>query len=515
MANFADYPWRHGVATPEQVAFRCGESLWTYGQLQDAMARFAGAVRAQGVRPGDRVLLVGPTVPEFAVAFYALQAAGVAVVAMNPMATASELDYVLGDAECSLAVVWEESLGPTAEAASRRRVELWSLAHGVTGLPIAPHLTEPQDCRDDDTAVIVYTSGTTGRPKGAELTHANLITCAQTFTDVLEVSSEDAFGTALPLSHVFGSMAMMGTAMMNGASMVLLPRFKPVEALGMISTGGVTIFSGVPTMYNALLQHATEWSDFSSLRFCCSGGASLPTKVLRAFKERFGVVILEGYALTETTAAATFNGLHRQRKPGFVGVPLPGMQVRVVDLAGSELGPDVVGEVIIRGPQVMKGYYGRPEATAETIRDGWLYTGDLGLKDNDGDLRIVDRKKDLIIRGGYNVYPQEVEQVLYKHPDVVEVAVVGVKDSHLGEEVAAVVVLRSGAQTDPHALNAWARTRLSGYKVPRLFRFSSSLPQGSTGKILKRGMDEGEFVDVRTERSHGNGAQGTPAVEEA
>jgi long-chain acyl-CoA synthetase len=498
MTNFAGYPWRHGDATPEQVAFRCGESIWTYGQLQEAMARLAGAVRARGVGPGDRVLLVGPTVPEFAVAFYALQAAGVAVVAMNPMATASELDYILGDADCSLAVVWEECLGPAAEAAAARSVELWPLTAGVQGLPIAPPLTAPHDCHDDDTAVILYTSGTTGRPKGAELTHANLISCAQTFTDVLEVSSEDTFGTALPLSHVFGSMSMMGTAMMNGASMFLLPRFRPVEALEMISGGRVSIFAGVPTMYNALLQHATEWSDFSRLRFCCSGGASLPTDVLRAFKERFGVVILEGYALTETTAAATFNGLHRQRKPGFVGVPLPGMQVRVVDPAGAELGPDLVGEVIIRGPQVMKGYYGRPEATAETLRDGWLYTGDLGLKDVDGDLRIVDRKKDLIIRGGYNVYPQEVEQVLYEHPDVVEVAVVGVKDAHLGEEVAAVVVLKSGAQTDPHALNAWAKTRLSAYKVPRLFRFSPALPQGATGKILKRGMDEGSFLDVRT-----------------
>lgn len=505
MVNFANYPWQHGDVTPERVSFRGGGDVWTYGRLRDTVARLAGAVRASGVGPGERTLLVAPTVPEFAVAFYALQAAGVVVVAMNPMATARELDYVLGDAGCSLAVVWHESLDSAAEAASRRGVDLWPLVPGASQLPDSPPMVEPHNSHQDDTAVILYTSGTTGRPKGAGLTHGNLISCAEAFTDVLEVSSADVFGTALPLSHVFGSMSIMGTAMMNGAAMVLLPRFKPVEALEMISTGGVSIFAGVPTMYSALLQHATDWSDFSRLRFCCSGGASLPAEVLRAFKERFGIVVLEGYALTETTAAATFNGLHRKRKPGFVGLPLPGMEVKVVDSSGTELGPDEVGEVTIRGPQVMKGYYGQPGATAETIRDGWLYSGDLGFKDGDGDLRIVDRKKDLIIRGGYNVYPQEVEQVLYEHPDVVEVAVLGVSDPHLGEEVAAVVVLKSGAQADAHTLNAWAKARLSAYKVPRLFRFSQALPQGSTGKILKRGLEDGAFIDVRAAHSQARG----------
>ncbi len=501
MANFATYPWRHGDESPDRLAFRGGKDIWTYGRLRDRMTRFAGAVRARGVGPGERALLVAPTVPEFAVASYALQAAGVVVVAMNPMATARELEYVLGDAGCSLAVVWHESLDSATEAASRRGIELWPLLPGGGRSPDSPPLVEPHNCLPDDTAVILYTSGTTGRPKGAELTHGNLISCAETFTDALELGPDDVIGTALPLSHVYGSMSMMGTAMMNGAAMVLLPRFRPVEALEMISTGGVSIFAGVPTMYNALLQHATDWSDFSTLRFCCSGGASLPAEVLRAFKERFGVVVLEGYALTETTAAATFNGLHRQRKPGFVGLPLPGMQVRVVDSIGNELGPGEVGEVTIRGPQVMKGYYGQPDATAETIRDGWLYSGDLGLKDGDGDLRIVDRKKDLIIRGGYNVYPQEVEQVLYEHPDVFEVAVLGVNDADFGEEVAAVVVLRLGAQADPHALNAWAKGRLSAYKVPRLFRFSHALPQGSTGKILKRGLEDGPFIKVHAAHS--------------
>jgi len=501
MANFANFPWRHGTENPERVAFRGGGEVWTYGRLRDTVARLAGTVRASGFDPGDRALLVAPTVPEFAVASYALQAAGVVVVAMNPMSTARELDYVLGDAGCSLAMVWHESLEATTEVASRHGVELWSLSQGAYQLPKGTPLIQPYDSHQDETAVILYTSGTTGRPKGVELTHRNLISCAQTFTEVLEVSSDDVFGTALPLSHVFGGMSMMGTAMMNGAAMELLPHFRPVEALEMISNGGVSIFAGVPTMYNALFQHATEWSDFSRLRLCCSGGASLPAEVLRVFKERFDIMILEGYALTETTAAATFNGLHRERKPGFVGLSLPGMEVKVVDSRGNEVSSDEVGEVIIRGPQVMKGYYGQPEATAETIRDSWLFSGDLGIKDVDGDLCIVGRKKDLVVRGGYNVYPQEVEQVLYEHPDVVEVAVLGVNNPYLGEEVAAVVVLKSGAEADASVLNAWARERLSAYKVPRLFRFSDALPLGSTGKIIKRGLEHGSFIEVKSARS--------------
>ncbi|MBS1895059.1 MAG: AMP-binding protein [Actinobacteria bacterium] len=502
MPNFAEYPWRHGEATPERLAFRCGEDLWTYGRLRAGMAALAGDLRARGLGPGDRAVLIAPSVPEFAIACYGMQAAGVGVVAMNPLATAHEIGYVLEDAECSLAVVWAECLEAATEAAAARGIEVLLLVRGGVEDPLGPPLSAPHEAAADETALIVYTSGTTGRPKGAELTHGNLIASAEMHVEVLEATPEDVFATALPLVHVYGGVAIVATAMMVGAATVLFPRFRAKETLAAISAGRASVFAGVPTMYNAILHQATEErADLSRLRFCCSGGASLPEEVLRAFKERFGVVILEGYALTEVTSAATFNGLRRKRKVGFVGIPMPRTEVRVVDADDHEVDPGEVGEVVIRGPQVMKGYYGRPEVTAETIRDGWLHTGDLGSKDEEGDLRIVGRKKELIIRGGYNVYPSEVEQVLFDHPEVAEAAVVGVEDPHFGEEVAAAVVLESDAEVDAGALGEWAAERLMAYKVPRLFRFLDALPQGATGKIQKRGLEAGPFIDLRPARS--------------
>lgn len=494
MSNVAQQPWRHGEDSAERIALRGGGVDWTYGRLRERTAAFAGAIRARGVEPGDTVLLVAPSVPEFVPAYYGVLAAGATVVAMNPMATSSEIAYVLDDSGCRLAIAWQDCVAET-EAACGGEVEFWRLEPGAETPVESSPLTEPEPRDEQDTAVILYTSGTTGRPKGAELSHFNLRITTEIFIEMLELSAADAIGTPLPLFHVFGGSVVMGGAMRVGASLSLLPRFSPVDALGMIETDRLTVFAGVPTMYNALLNQAVgRAADISSLRLCLCGGASLPDELLKAFDERFGAVILEGYALTECTGAATFNGLHRPRKAGSVGLPVPGTEVRIVGSDGRELGPEEIGEVIIRGPTVMKGYRGRPEATAETIRDGWLYTGDLGAKDHDGDLRIVDRIKDLIIRGGYNVYPREVEEVLYEHPDVVEVAVVGVEDDHFGEEVAAVVALRPGVTGDSDVLRHWTRERLSPYKVPRLWQFVEALPKGSTGKILKRAIDRSRFA---------------------
>src|SRR6266508_2806271 len=448
MTNIADYPWLHGETASDRVAVTCGRERWTYRELRERVAAFGGAVRAGGVRPGDRVLLIAPSVPEFAAAYYGLHAAGAAVVALNPMATVSEIDYVLRDAGCVLAVAWHSSAAATEAAASALDIPFWSLQPQAPAADAVP-LARPHASADEDTAVILYTSGTTGRPKGAELTHSNLIACAETFTNVLRVTRDDRLGTALPLFHFFGG----------------------------------------PTMYNALLQEVDEPADLGSVRLCASGGASLPERVLREFSQRFGVSILEGYGLTETTGAATFNGLDRHRKTGAVGIPLPGIEVRIVDDQGEETPAGDVGEVILRGPTVMKGYHNRPEATADAIRDGWFHSGDLGTRDVDGDIRIVDRKKDLVIRGGYNVYPREVEEVLYQHRDVVEAAVVGIPDDHLGEEVAAAVALRPGVTLSPQELRTWAEERLSAYKVPRRWVLMDELPKGATGKILKRAID--------------------------
>jgi long-chain acyl-CoA synthetase len=301
-------------------------------------------------------------------------------------------------------------------------------------------------------------------------------------------------GTALPLFHVFGQAVVMGAALHAGASLSLLARFDPADLLALLRRDRLTMMSGVPTMWNALLHAAGDArpEDFASLRLAASGGAAMPAEVMRAFEDRFDCKILEGYGLSETTGAATFNGLHRERKPSCVGIALPRCAVEVRDASGAAVPTGEVGEIHIKGPVVMSGYWNRPEATAEVLSpDGWLKTGDLATADEDGDIRIVDRVKDLIIRGGYNVYPREVEEVLYEHPDVVEVAVVGVPDDHFGEEVAAVLALAPGATFDADAFRAWAKERLSAYKVPRLFQVVDTLPKGPTGKILKRAIDAG------------------------
>jgi long-chain acyl-CoA synthetase len=495
VTNAATVSWLHGEREPDRIALRGGGVDWTYGRFRARSAALAGALRADGIEPGERVLLVCPSVPEFAAAYFGVLAAGAVVVAMNPLATAPEISYVLEDSDCASALAWEDCAAQT-EIACAEEVPCRRLGPGLEGLPDAVPLVAPESRNADDAAVILYTSGTTGQPKGAELTQANLIAVATIFTESLfELTPEDAVGTALPLSHVFGGSAVMGSALRSGASLSLLAPFDPAAALRMVATDRLTVCAGVPTMLNAIFHEAEgEDVDISSLRLFASGGASLPEELLTAFEERFGTVVIEGYGLTETCGCATSNRMHRPRKVGTVGTPAPGVSVRVIDSVGEDLLVDEVGEVLIAGPNVMKGYRGLPDATAETIRDGWVHTGDLGSIDADGYLRMVDRIKDLIIRGGYNVYPREVEEVLYRHPDIVEVAVFGVDDERLGEEVAAVAALREGAPEDVAAIRAWAKERLSSYKVPRLWQFVDTLPKGNTGKILKRAIDRSRFV---------------------
>jgi len=493
MSNAAQAAWDHATADPDRVALRGAGEPWSYATLRERAAAVAGALRAAGIAPGDRVLLVAPSVPEFAGAYYGIHAAGAVAVTANTMSTRPELEYAGGDAGVELVLGWHAVTPAPQDAAAALGVPYWPLTEGLAELPDGAPLDAPHPTEDEDNAVILYTSGTTGRPKGAQLTHGNLIACASVFNEVLDFTPEDRFGTALPLFHVFGQAVVMGTTLHAGATLSLLERFDPVALLDLLRRDGLTVMAGVPTMWNALL-HAPvgedDASDFASLRLAASGGAAMPAEVMRAFEERFGCVILEGYGLSETTGAATFNGLGRERKPSCVGIALPGCAVEIRADDGTEVPTGEVGEVHIRGPVVMSGYWNRPEATAEVLSDdGWLKTGDLGTEDADGDIRIVDRKKDLIIRGGYNVYPSEVEEVLYEHPDIVEVAVIGVPDEHFGEEVAAVIALRAGAALDPEALRAWAKERLSAYKVPRLFQTMETLPKGPTGKILKRAID--------------------------
>ena len=489
MVNVAADVWANAEQDPARVAVRSPRGDLTYGQLREASSRVAGAVRAAGLSPGDRVVLLAPTVVEFPVVHLGLHAAGLAMITMNTMATAAEIGYVLDDSGAALVLAWHECADAARAASAERGLACWVVPAGADlgGEPVA----EAHDHAPSDTALILYTSGTTGRPKGVELTAANLVDTCASFVPVLGLTPEDRFGTALPLFHVYGQAVVMNTVLVSGASLSILSPFEPTAMLEMVRRDRLTALAGVPTMWNAMLHAAADLGprDFEHLRLATSGGASLPVEVMRAFSERFDCAILEGYGLTESTGAATFNDIHRPRKPGTVGPALPGTSVEVRDPDGAVLAPGAVGEVFLRGPTIMKCYRNRPEATAADLREGWLKTGDLGLLDEDGYLSIVDRTKDLIIRGGYNVYPREVEEVLYEHPDIVEVAVVGVPDDHLGEEVAAVVALRAGASTTGEEIRTWAKATLSAYKVPRLYRFVDTLPKGPTGKILKREID--------------------------
>ncbi|QKV96199.1 AMP-binding protein [Streptomyces sp. NA02950] len=495
MSSVFDPVRRHAAETPDHIALRGGADQWTYRQLRDASARYAGALAAEGLSPGDRVLLVAPSVPEFVVAYLGIQAAGCVAVPINTMSTRAEAEYVLGDAGCSLAIAWH-GLGPAvAEAAEALKVPSWTLTPGA---PVPDTAATPVVDRDrDETAAILYTSGTTGRPKGAQLTVGNLLSAGEIGAQCCRGSSADRTGTGLPLFHVFGQASVMMATLTAGGSLSLLARFDPASMLEMLRRDRLTIMAGVPTMWNAILNASgdADPADFAGLRVAVSGGASLPGEIARAFEARFGCVILEGYGLTETTALGTFNDIDRGGKTGYTGRAVPGLRVQVRDVDGNECAPGTVGEVHIKGPTVMRGYWNRPADTAAAISpDGWFRTGDLGETDTDGDLRIVDRIKDLIIRGGYNVYPGEVEEVLYDHPDIVEAAVIGVPDDHYGEEVAALIAARPGSELGADEVSNWTRERLSAYKVPRIIRFVDELPKGPSGKILKRSIDRTELA---------------------
>ena len=395
---------------------------------------------------------------------------------MNPLLKSREVDYYLSDSGAAAAFAWHDVAGEApgdAITVESRRVcgRSWGEHEPLAGVV---------DRDESDTAVILYTSGTTGTPKGAELTHRNLRCNVDVNVDMIGRDSFAVTLGALPLFHSFGQTCAMNAALSIGGTLTLLPRFDPAKALEIVQRDRATLFQGVPTMYSAML-HTDADADTSTLITCVSGGASMPVEVMRAFEERFGGVILEGYGLSETSPTASFNRSRTERKAGSIGTPIPGVEMKLADES------DGVGEIAIRGHNIMKGYWQRPDATAEAIdEDGWFHSGDLGTVDADGYYFIVDRKKDMIIRGGYNVYPREIEEVLYEHPAVREVAVVGVPDDHLGEEVGAAIALKPGAEVEPDELRDFVKERVAAYKYPRSVWLVDELPKGPTGKILKR-----------------------------
>jgi long-chain acyl-CoA synthetase len=473
-------------------ALRMDDAHLSYDEFRDAALRAAAGIRSRGVEPGDRVGMVLPNVLSFPIVFYGALMAGAIVVPMNPLLKAREVEYYLRDSGARLVVTGEQSAEPVTEAASTVGIDAVTVG---PALPDALLADEPLDAlvdrADDDTAVILYTSGTTGQPKGAELTHAGLNSNARTTQEtLLEGSPDDVIMGCLPLFHVFGLTCSLNAGVLAGSLLTLIPRFDGGKALSVVERDGVTVFEGVPTMFSAMLhQPDAADRDMSSLRLCVSGGSAMPVEVMRSFEETFGCIVLEGYGLSETSPVASFNHPHAERKPGSIGTPIRGVELRLVDDEGADVAAGEVGEIAIRGENVMKGYWNRPEDTATAIPDGWFRTGDLARQDDDGYFFIVDRKKEMIIRGGYNVYPREIEEALYEHPAVLEAACIGISHPDLGEEVVAAVALKPGASAEPAELQAFVKERVAAYKYPRHVWLVDALPKGPTGKILRRSVE--------------------------
>jgi long-chain acyl-CoA synthetase len=501
MSNLAQHLLDTAAKHGERPALRMDDASLTYAEFRDAAGRVAAGLRARGVEPGDRVGMVLPNVLSFPVVFYGALLAGAVVVPMNPLLKAREIEYYLTDSGARLVVAVEPSAQAAAEAAATVGIEAVTVGPALPEELMGPagDASAPVERDDEDTAVILYTSGTTGKPKGAELTHAGLTSNARTTEEtLLEGTANDVIMGCLPLFHVFGLTCSLNAGVMAGSCLTLIPRFDGSKALSVVQRDEVTVFEGVPTMFSAML-HAPDRGevDMSSLRLCVSGGSAMPVEVMRSFEEAFGCIVLEGYGLSETSPVSCFNHPHAERKPGSIGTPIRGVEQRLVDDDGKDVPSGEVGEIAIRGENVMKGYWQRPEDTAKAIPDSWFRTGDLARLDEDGYYFIVDRKKEMIIRGGYNVYPREIEEALYEHPAVAEVACVGIAHPDLGEEVGAAVALKPGATVEVDELRGFVKARVAAYKYPRHLWLVDALPKGPTGKILRRAVEVPEQLGHR------------------
>lgn len=509
--NLSSQLHRTAAKLGEKPAYFFMDKASTYAELDGAVTRFASGLEKLGVKKGDHIALLLGNSPHFVISLYGALRLGATVIPVNPIYTADEIGYILNNGDVKV-VVGLDLMLPLAEKMHQHlpkvehfiicessqsqatEAELASLTLGNKMKPFThlvasgdPDFTGPP-VNDDDVAIILYTSGTTGKPKGAMLTHKNLFSNAKDVSDYLKMSEDDRVITALPMFHVFCLTVALNAPLMNGGTLLIVPRFSPAEVFKIAKDHKATVFAGVPTMYNFLLQYPEgDPEDLKTLRLCISGGASLPVALLQNFEKKFNVMISEGYGLSEASPVTCFNPLDRPRKPGSIGPSIINVENKIVNELGEEVPPGQVGELIVRGPNVMAGYYKMPEETAATIRDGWLYTGDLARMDDEGYFYIVDRKKDMILVGGFNVYPREVEEVLYNHPEVLEVVVLGVPDPNLGEAVRCYVVSKSPELTEED-LYAYCREHLAKYKVPSSIEFLEELPKNTTGKILRRAL---------------------------
>lgn len=485
----------------------------TYEQLEKTVNQFARSLQELGVKKGDHVAIVLGNSPYFVIALYASLRAGAVVIPVNPIYTPNEIDYIVTNGDVKVIVTLdlliplfeklelpkvEYMIACSSQPSSKGEEERNSVKQTHIKLKAFTEMLKSTSTTlndplvvGEDTAVILYTSGTTGKPKGAMLSHNNLYSNATDTGTYLKMSNNDVMVTVLPMFHVFCLTVSLNAPLMKGSTLLIIPRFNPEAIVEQVGIYGATIFAGVPTMYNFLLQYKPATAEaFKTLRLCISGGASMPVALLKEFENRFKVIVSEGYGLSEASPVTCFNPLDRPRKPGSIGTNIINVENKIVNGLGQELPPNEVGELIVKGPNIMKGYYKMPEETEHTIRNGWLYTGDLARKDEEGYFYIVDRKKDLIIVGGYNVYPREVEEVLYSHKDVIEVAVLGVPDPEFGESVKCFVVVKDKEIITEAMLIEYCKEHLAKYKVPSSITFLKELPKNTTGKILRRALKE-------------------------
>ena len=479
--------------TPDNIALRIEDVSISYGQLHRAAAGIAAGLRERGIQPGDKVALLVPNVPEFTMAYFGILYAGATVVPINVLAAAPEVAYFLEDSGSRLLIVHPLFEKPGRAGAGEREVPVITAGgegpDSLAALAASEPVDGPHATGADSTAVILYTSGTTGHPKGAELTHSNLfLNCAVVVPRLVEIKPEELRALAtLPLFHSFGQTVIQNATLAAGGSISLLPRFEPEAAFKIIESHGITLFAGVPTMYFALLHFpGADAHDISSLSLCMTGGAPMPVEVMNSWEEKYRVPILEGFGLSETSPIASFGVMDKPRKAGSIGYPVWGVDLAIMDEDDKPQPDNERGEICIRGHNIMSGYLNRPEATKEAMKNGWFHSGDIGYRDGDGCYWIVDRKKDMILRGGFNVYPREVEEVLYQHEAIVEAAVVGIEHESHGEEVKAVIALAAGAEISEADVIAFCKERLAAYKYPRIVEIIDELPKGPTGKILKR-----------------------------
>lgn len=465
---------------------------YTYDEVDRQINNYTGYLQSLGVTPGERVALCAPNSPQFVFSYLGASQAGAIVVPLNLMLTIEEIGYILRDSEASTLILHPAILerlkgqdlpAPQALGLKRLIVLHEETAEAVAAAP-APAAVP---IRSDDICVFLYTSGTTGRPKGAMLTHDNLVANVRSLDEISHFGPEYNFLCVLPMFHSFSWTVNVLLPLYLGARITIKSAFQPKEILRTLAEEDITIFCGVPSMF-AVLWRMGEKERFPSLEFCISGGAPLAPEIQQGFEKKFHCPLVEGYGLSEASPVVALNPLYGLRKPGSVGLPLPGVEVKIVDEEDREVPAGEVGELVVRGPNVMVGYHNLPEETAGALRGGWLHTGDMARLDEDGYIYIVDRKKDMIILGGFNVYPREVEEILLTHPAVQEAAVIGVGDPLKGETVKAFVVLREGAQVKAQALQEFLKERLAAYKIPRLWEFVSELPKSPTGKILKRAL---------------------------